>query len=325
MKYIYINICVAIFCSILFSCTTTQTISVLGEPGTTIYTPEMDRKWTVQNDGNCKITLESQNYYPYLLSKNSNSELLVPFALDYSEENYTGTRLLYGVGFGIAVPSVIACGVGTVGLLLGEEALSTIAGVGMVGGAVGAFTLMVPEHRLGQDQQAYSFKYLSEHNANDDLVFTPIVDNGTNKGIGTSLSNKKVTNREVKSSTAKSNVSKSSKTLNDYAKQISGTYIGKGNLIFEKEIIENYSNIKVVISREDKNTVAVSVIENNGDEFFTSINKYDVTKKGSRYTLTLQDIPSAKITINGKQLKYNHPKVNIDNDIYTLDITATKK
>lgn len=315
---------ILIFSVTLISCSRTQSFIVKGNPGTTIYTPEMDRKWTVQNDGNCKITIERE-YYPYLLSKNSNSELLVPFALDYKKENFIGNRIASGTGMLLFVSGLGTSAIGLGGYILsgGETAFQTIMLTG-IGATLAGFPFgLLANMDLGQ--HSFRFKYLSEHNANDDLVFTPIVDNGTNKGIGTSLSNKKVTNREVKSSTAKSNVSKSSKTLNDYAKQISGTYIGKGNLIFEKEIIENYSNIKVVISREDKNTVAVSVIENNGDEFFTSINKYDVTKKGSRYTLTLQDIPSAKITINGKQLKYNHPKVNIDNDIYTLDITATKK
>lgn len=92
------------------------------------------------------------------------------------------------------------------------------------------------------------------------------------------------------------------------------------------KIIEEYSNVKVVVLRIDNNTVNVDVVE-NGESYFSTKSKYQVKKKGKNtYVLSLNGIPDAFITIdNAGHLTYIHPKVNIDGDIYTLNITATKK
>ena len=90
MKYIKLTFFV-LFCSVLFSCSTTQTINVCGEPNSDIYSPEMVRLGTIDNSGNAKITLSSDGYYAYLLSKAPTSDKLIPFAIDYKNKNYTGT------------------------------------------------------------------------------------------------------------------------------------------------------------------------------------------------------------------------------------------
>ncbi len=322
MKNISIILATIILCASFFSCTTSQTISVIGTPGTTIYTPGMDKKWTIQQNGKCDIKLASQDYHHYLLSKEANSDLLVPFALDYKKRNYIGTQFAAALGKGIAFSGLAVNVASIIAMLAGDTEIGgTLFLTGCVTTGIGAAIGMPADFRMQQDQQMYKFKYLSEHATNDDITFVPIVDHGISKNASSETS----TPTTAATSKAKSRTTKSNKTLNDYAKQIEGTYIGKGSLIFENEVIETYNNIKVVVKRIDKNTVNVNVIESNGEDFFASVNKYEIAKNGNKYTLTLQGIPSAQITITNKQLKYNHPKVNIDNDIYTLDISASKK
>lgn len=70
----------------------------------------------------------------------------------------------------------------------------------------------------------------------------------------------------------------------------------------------------------------VQVFEGSGESFFSAGNKYGIKKGRDGFSLALQGIPSAVITINGKgALAYCHPKVNIDGEIYTLEISASKR
>ena len=90
--------------------------------------------------------------------------------------------------------------------------------------------------------------------------------------------------------------------------------------------LSEYSAMKVVVLRIDNYTVNIDVVE-NGDSYFSSKTKYQVKKKGKNtYVLSLEGISDAFITIdNAGHLTYIHPKVNIDGEIYTLNITANKK
>lgn len=92
------------------------------------------------------------------------------------------------------------------------------------------------------------------------------------------------------------------------------------------KVIEEYAKIKVVILRIDNNNVNVDVFE-NGESYFSKTNKYQVMKKGKNtYVLSLDGISDALITIdNAGHLTYIHPKVNIDGEIYTLNLTTNKK
>ena len=89
---------------------------------------------------------------------------------------------------------------------------------------------------------------------------------------------------------------------------------------------ESYENIIVRIVRIDRTTVRISVIEND-DDFFESPMDYTVSRqKDGSYLMTLQGIPSAKINLTpNHRLNYTHDKVNIDNSIYTLSITARQQ
>lgn len=129
-----------------------------------------------------------------------------------------------------------------------------------------------------------------------------------------------VPNSEKQISTKKLS-QKSIKSLTDNAKQISGDYYGVGILSQNKEIIEKYSKISIVMSRIDRNNVGVNVYENGEIPFFNDFTTYKISKTDNGFLLTNIEIPSATIKIiEGKSMEYVHPKVGIDDGIYQLTI-----
>lgn len=81
------------------------------------------------------------------------------------------------------------------------------------------------------------------------------------------------------------------------------------------------------MTRIDRNTVSVDVIDEQGESFFAAPGKYAVTpnKKGG-FVLKHKSIPSALITIGkDRRASYVHPRVDIDGEIYKLDIRAVRK
>lgn len=177
------------------------------------------------------------------------------------------------------------------------------------------------------------YKYLKYQRTNQDFSFLPIKDVGYAKTMldnGNMVSTPHISNSannvNTSSTTSRRKSSVSKRTLNDNAKLVSGSYFGTGYLTQKGKVIEEYAKIKVVILRIDNNNVNVDVFE-NGESYFSKTNKYQVTKKGKNtYVLSLDGISDALITIdNTGHLTYIHPKVNIDREIYTLNLTANKK
>ena len=168
---------------------------------------------------------------------------------------------------------------------------------------------------------------LKFHQANVDLYqqITDEYDSYINNNEHTHSYTSTIT-KETTSTIARRKSTVSKRTLNDYAKIVSGTYTGAGYLAQKGKVIEEYAKIKVVILRIDNNNVNVDVFE-NGESYFSKTNKYQVMKKGKNtYVLSLDGISDALITIdNAGHLTYIHPKVNIDGEIYTLNLTANKK
>lgn len=312
---------------LLHSCTTSQKITVQGTPGTEIYSPTMDRLGVVGSNGKVSLKISRHTYYSYLMSKNVGGNEFVPFALDYKHCNNTLAATVSYIGTVTALTGAL---VGGISLAVGGDT-PEITGVGAA--LLGAGGLMaIPSNYYyrkthGDDQ----FKYLNNQRTNQDFSFLPIKDTGYNKTLQndddkylTTPTSEKNSNSSSTVTRRKSSVSK--RTLNDNAKLISGTYSGTGYLAQKGKIIEEYSNAKVVVLRIDKNTVDVDVVE-NGESYFSTKSKYQVKKKGKNtYVLSLSGIPDAFITIdNAGHLTYIHPKVNIDGEIYTLNITAAKK
>lgn len=318
----------------LQSCTTSQKITVQGIPGTEIYSPTMDKLGVVGSNAKVTFKISSDDYFSYLMSKNAGSNELIPFALDYKNHSYIGTHAIKWTGYSIlgmgAVLSLAggaAC-IGGDGDEVGGPLLAAGGGAALLGTVVG----MPADFRSNQIQYDHKYKYLSVQNTNQDLQFTKIIDVGYNKKLQND-DNKYIathtyerTSSKSSSTVARRKSSVSRRSLTDNAKFVSGTYTGSGYLAQKGKVIEEYADMRVVVLRIDNNTVNIDVVE-NGESYFSSKTKYQVNKKGKNtYVLSLEDIPDAFITIdNAGHLTYIHPKVNIDGDIYTLNITANKK
>ena len=323
MKYIKLTFFV-LFCSVLFSCSTTQTINVCGEPNSDIYSPEMVRLGTIDNSGNAKITLSSDGYYAYLLSKAPTSDKLIPFAIDYKNKNYTGTYLLRNVGMGISFAGCFSMFTGSLALLGGaEDIAATFFGIGGISALTGMAIGMPADFRSQQTQYEHKFKYLPVQTTNNDIAFKQIVDNGENKTTTT----ENIIPLNKTSSTSESNIKSTStqRKLKNKKTEIQGTYLGSGGLYSGNKNIEEYDNIKVVVKKIGKKNAEVDVYE-NGSLYFSSTCLYSVTEENKGgYNLKLKDIPEASIKIdkNGN-MSYYHPKVDIEGDIYILKISAKK-
>lgn len=335
MKRIIERLFVVFSIVMLQSCTTSQKVTVHGTPGTEIYSPTMNRLGVIGSNAQVTFKISSDDYFSYLMSKNAGSNELIPFALDYKNHSYIGTQALKYLGYGISAAGAFSCLVGAATCINGDFEEVGVPFVAAGGGAVllGAAIGMPADMRSKQMQYEHKYKYLSVQNTNQDLHFSKIVD------IGYSKTSHKVENDETAKSTsyrarvagtstttAKRKTSVSKRTLTNNANYVSGTYTGSGYLAQKGKVIEEYSAIKVVVLRIDNNTVNIDVVE-NGESYFSSKTRYQVKKKGKNtYVLSLEDIPDAFITIDkAGHLTYIHPKVNIDGEIYTLNITANKK
>ena len=314
---------------LLHSCTTSQKVTVQGTPGTEIYSPTMERLGVVGPNGKVSFKISRHSYYSYLMSKNAGANELVPFALDYKHCNNTLAGAASWLGVSLAGAGALIGGISVA--VGGDTPELTATGAAVLG--AGLLMAIPSDSYFKKTHEFDEYKYLKYQKTNQDFSFLPIKDVGYAKNMqdnGNMVSTPHVSDRANKvntSSTAtrrKSSVSK--RTLNGNAKLVSGSYFGTGYLTQKGKVIEEYAKIKVVILRIDNNNVNVDVFE-NGESYFSKTNKYQVTKKGKNtYVLSLDGISDALIIIdNAGHLTYIHPKVNIDGEIYTLNLTANKK
>ena len=315
---------IAICVILLHSCTTSQKITVQGTPGTEIYSPAMERLGTVSSNGKVSFKISSDDYFSYLMSKNAGANELIPFALDYKRHSFIGTQILKWTGYTVVTAGALSTLVGGVTWIAGGVGGPFLA-AGLGSGLLGVIMAGPADERSKQTQYKHKYKYLSVQETNQDVHFTQIVDVGYRKTKHNYDNNAPdVSDSANNGSPSSSSVSK--RTLNDNAKLVSGSYFGTGYLTQKGKVIEKYAKIKVVILRIDNNNVNVDVFENR-ESYFSKTNKYQVTKKGKNtYVLSLDGISDALITIdNAGHLTYIHPRVNIDGEIYTLNLTANKK
>ena len=282
-------IAIAILCA---SCASPK-IVVHGKRGTEIYDPSYNKLGTISNEGYAKVKLPRNSFRPFLLSHEANGDVYIPFAIDYKRKTHVAGDIIATLGIfsGIAlIPSTI--------YILHQSS-----------------------------QRSNNYKYLKKQTTNQDFTFVPFVDNGERKTMILANEPNAISLEPTDGKTSVRETSSASKrTLNDKAKIVSGTYSGSGFLTQSGQMVEEYATIKVLITRKDNNNVWVDVIE-GGDSFFGSKSLYQIKKKGKNtYVLSLKDIPDAYITIDTDgALTYMHPKVNIDGDIYTLNIKAKRQ
>lgn len=328
MKLLYRFIAIMVV-ALLTSCSTTEKFLVSGTPNTKIYTPEYTHVGTIGSDGTAKIELTSNHYYAFLLSKDATSDTYIPFALDYKYNSHAGASFLKYIGMGTAFAGLIPMLSGTIALAAGDDDIGdTMLGIGSIATLTGVAIGMPADSRSQQTSYEYQFQYLNNQSTNSDLHFTKVAFTEPHKNAE-QVSRHDVSTPTIVEETSVSRkqlTEKSTKTLKNYGKQVANTYVGTGKLTQNKMTIESYSNIKVKIEYVNKDEVRVNVTESNGSDFFTNYSLYKVEKKkNGSYLLTHSKIASATITIDANgNLKYNHPKVNIDGEVYNLQITTYK-
>ena len=116
----------------LSSCSTSQTFTVQGVPGTIITNPQGQQVAVIDNSAQAKIELKRKGgYMHYLQAQTPGSNIQVPFALDYRNNSSRAVRR--GAGQTIMIAGAIVELGGALALLLGGDAATTL-GAAMAGG-----------------------------------------------------------------------------------------------------------------------------------------------------------------------------------------------
>lgn len=312
----------------VISCSTSQKIMVSGVPGTEILSPQREHLGTIGQNGQLELLIPSYSGYEFLLSRTSGDGQCVPFALDYEEHNYSGARfshiggsIIYGVGGALILAgSLTVIGSAPVGL--------TMVGIGASFFAAGMPMMFVGGARANQTAYEWNYRYLNGQSTNQDIPFTDVVNTGISRiteppapkpVIQAAVTPKPAqTARPAKSTT-------SARSFKDYSKEVCGVYRGTGKLMLRGAVIENFLAVSVEIQQMDKRTVSVDVQE-GGTSFFYNKMTYSLAKDSQDgYILTSTDINEATIKINSSHnLIYIHPSVEIDGEIYSLELNCKK-
>ena len=173
MKRIFQYLFVLVVIINLSSCYTTEKFVVNGKAGTGIYTPEGIQLSTIGDNGQAQVSLSSDECYTYLLAKENQSNSYVPFALDYHNKSYAGTKTLSALAYAMAGVGGFCELVGLIATLAGDGEVGTpfvVAGAPLLVG--GGFMGMVTSNRLSQTTRQWQFAYLKQQQTNSDIRFT---------------------------------------------------------------------------------------------------------------------------------------------------------
>lgn len=308
------------------SCSTT--VKVRASAGTQ-YENNQGQNAQVGSDGHFARKYKINQSYEAFEWTASNSGLWVPYALDYK----TRSGFLEASSITLIVTTIPALVVTVIGALVDEPGLLMAGGAGAIVGLLGGG---LPQTGLLQtDPYQYRFKYCRNQRDNTDLTFTKpqitYLDPPSSAKVKSEEDQNKADNTSSEFSVSTKKIGeRSTKKILNHAALVEGTYIGKGSLKQNGIVIEKYEDIRVVVTRLENNVVSINVIESNGDAFFATGSKYDVVcGKDGVYQLTHTIVKDAKITVNSANssyllMNYNHPKINIEGDIYQLQIEANK-
>lgn len=321
------------------SCSTVDNVTISAPQKTAIFIPsDLNSPIQSQSDASpIQIRIPGSDYCGFIVAADPVSGLRVPVGLDVKKKRYTGEKAAIGLGYALA-------GAGT-GIMLGgtivvigaesngDEDISQTAALLVAGGAaaagIGCAIGLPAQSRLNQLSHQYQFTYVPKQSIEFNQLSHTLINADKPKEVSsnsTAPKRAKATTGGEKQSDKQSAGSSVSISRGDKAKRIAGTYIGQGRLLDSKRVEEeSYTSIKVVIDRVDKDKVEVSIIESD-EEFFADklIYKIISNRKGT-YKLSLENMPSETIEIDSKgNLRFTHNKVNINDEIYSLRITAHK-
>ena len=171
-----------------------------------------------------------------------------------------------------------------------------------------------------QQKNDNGFSDFANNNHEIDLSESEVTESSTTKNDDDVYAYTESTIRITDSTVSKRHIKKGIAT-------IEGIYVGTGNLRQGGTIIESYDSITVTIKTPTKDEALVNIIDSDGEPFFAEDTSYAIQMSDNgEYQLSLNGINAATILIDsGKNLIYQHPKVNIDGQIYTLSIKANQK
>lgn len=142
------------------SCSSSQRFTVRGTPGTMIATQD-GQTTMIDQSGQVTLTMDRTigSYSHFLLSKSPNSNIWVPFAIDYKDHNRGFTKAVAITAGAISIAGSIGCAAMAIGGVEGTAIL--IPGAAAFAGA----GLAVP---LGIKSE-YTFDYIQQ-STNNDLI-----------------------------------------------------------------------------------------------------------------------------------------------------------
>lgn len=319
---------------LMASCSTTTKVMVKAPAGTSITLPDYQKGIQNSKNNDIELNIQDDTYYGYALATTP-SGLTMPFGLDVHEKNYPFEHLAKWGGVCVAAAGLFMDLVGTIIFIAAneDEDMQQVAAwdflvPGLSGAVVGAGVGWPASERVGQLSHAYNFTYDKNQTLNLPQLSTTLLHPDAPKNAPAPVVEQPKKKKAVSAETvapSEESAGKVKKSIADAAKKVAGTYSGKATLYNGKNIEEEYGQVELVIERIDKQTVTVQVIESD-EEFFENPVTYTVVsdKKGG-YILTNPSVATCKITISkdGK-LEYTHPRVEIDDVMYTLKASASK-
>lgn len=337
MNKIKIALLTSAIALLISSCTTTEKFEINTLPNTEIYSPGQKQHpiATVPESGKAKISIPSDMYCGYMLVRPKESNVDIPLGLNYCHQGHFATKLCIGTGYtltGIGGAAMIG---GTIVLLASgddegvQESSGIVIGIAGASAGIGAALGVTAQSRLRQTAYDYNFGYDKVQNFEIPNLSTTILHPDPEKESLNSYTNTQSTRKKAFSGKdvekTEEASSKAKKSRSDLAKNIEGTYIGNGKLLLGKTQDEFFTKISVILEKTDKNHVNVIVMDND-EEFFETPLAYIVSSdKQGGYKLTIENLPGATISISKTgNMVFTHSKVNIDNSIYTLSISAKK-
>lgn len=328
----YILPCVLSSALIVSSCSTSTKMTIQGAAGTEIYAANGDNIGTIPVSGQLKIKFPDETYNAFFLSQKPGESLRIPFALNYKNKGHAGAGFAEYTGYALMGAGLFSLAIGGIISIADDEdptgGTFLFSGLGLsgLGAAIGA----PAGCRREQDSYKYNYQYLPYQRINDDIVFTkPEIVYETPKK-SQDVEQTKIRPARAKSTNTtqgKNGTQKAKRNIGVNTKKIQGSYVGSGKIKQGNETVETLKGVTIQIKRINDSTVAVDIIEVDGNNFFGASTKYTATKhENGGMILKHQTIPEAIISIDKDGIiKYMNPSLEVDGTIYTLSITGEKQ
>lgn len=164
-KHLFIFLFMGLFSATLSSCSSSQTFTVQGIPGTVITNPSNKQLAVIDHSGQAKIKLKrKEGYYHYLQAQAPGSYLQVPFALDYKDRK--GTIGKVGCGLGLLSSTALIVEALTISDDKSDKSLGIVAlGTGAM--AVLGYSMALAD-MPGDENRVYN--YQKKQITNNDII-----------------------------------------------------------------------------------------------------------------------------------------------------------